>query len=144
MFQRAEEELINELKSTLPKDLAGQLSGFKTTQGFLFHLAALQRGQDPARKMHPDDQYNYNLLDIADWTCFPVYLILNAFLPVIEHNNAPVCKPGFFGNLNLNEDVLDPRQKFIQDKIVLFERLLPEFMFLTNLNYDRKSRERGK
>jgi hypothetical protein len=44
----------------------------------------------------------------------------------------------------LNEDVLDPREKFTQDKIVLFGHLLPEFMFLTNLNYDRECRERGK
>jgi hypothetical protein len=137
MFQRAEENLLKELESTLPRDLSGSFSGFKMVQGFLFNLAAIQRGQDPSRKMHPDDQYNYALFDIADWTCLPVYIILNAFLPVIQHNNAPVCKPGYFGKLNLNEDVLDPREKFIQDKIVLLERLIPELTFITNIKYDR-------
>ena len=135
MFQRAEEDLMNELKSIIPQDLVNKFTdpGYRSVQGFLYVAVAAQRGQNPGSKMHPTDPYNYALFDIADWTCLPVYIILDSFLPVIQPTGVPICKQGYFGKLNLREDVLSPREKFTQDKIVLLERLLPEFMFMANI-----------
>ena len=130
LFKRAEVELMEELRSTLPLELKSKIKGYEQIQGLLYMTTAVTRGQDPDRRTAPDDPYNYQLWDIADWTGLPVYIILISFMDVIEPGEVPVCKSGYFGMLNLKEDVLNPKEKFIQDKIVLLERLIPEFMFM--------------
>lgn len=104
--------------------------GYAEIQTLLFEATAKTRGVNTENRRLPGDPYNYNLWDIADWTCLPVYIILNKFLPVIQPESTPICKAGFFGTLNLTEDALYPDQKFTQDSIVLLEKLLPEFFFL--------------
>lgn len=130
LFKRAEIELMVNLQSTLPPDLMSRIKGYQEIQGLLYATIAMNRGKNNNDRGSPQDSYNYELFDIADWTGLPVYLMLNSFLDVVQPGQPPVCKPGCFGKLNLNEDVLSPREKFTQDKIVLFERVLPEFIFL--------------
>ncbi|TVY48092.1 hypothetical protein LOCC1_G002056 [Lachnellula occidentalis] len=130
LFKRAEDELVAELRSTLPPDLMNRIRGYEEIQGLLYTTTATARGKNTESRRSYDDPYNFQLWDIADWTCLSVYIILISFLPVIQRDHVPVCKPGYFGKLNLNEDVLYPGEKFTQDKIVLLERLLPEIMFL--------------
>ena len=137
-FQRSSVELMLELASTLPVEYANQLKSYDSVQGFLFQVVAIQRGVNPDARLRPRDHYNYRLFDIADWTCLPVYIMLNSFLDVIHPNQVPICKPGHFGRLNMTEEIVDPRQKFSQDQIVLFERLLPEFVFLSHMK-DRQT-----
>jgi hypothetical protein len=132
MLSRAEEDLMKELKSTLPAKIASRLEGYDMVQGILFQHVAGQRRQNLSRRIHPDDAYNYALFDIADWTCLHAYIILDSFLP-IWRIDAPVCKPGYFGKLNMKEEILNPREKFAQDKIVLLEMLLPELKFLSRI-----------
>ncbi|TVY78229.1 hypothetical protein LSUE1_G004193 [Lachnellula suecica] len=117
LFKRAEDELLVDLRSTLPPSLMGQMNG----------------GQDVESRRSPEDPYNYYLFDIADWTAHSVYLLLIAFMHIRQSGLGPVCQPGYFGELNLNEDVLYPGAKFIQDKIFLLERFLPELIFLMNV-----------
>lgn len=107
-----------------------QIHGYLEIQTILLAHAAAARGEDPGRRRSAGDPYNYQLWDVADWTCLNVYIILRTFLPVIQHGRVPVCKPGYFGKLNLNEDVLYPDEKTTQDEIVLLERFIPELMFL--------------
>ena len=131
MFQRAEEELEKELQSTLPPKLAKQLTGFEKIHGYLYMATAMDRGQDVDHKISPDHPYNYRLWDVADWTCHAVYINLASFLNVVKPGSSiPICKAGYFGKLNLTEDLLNPAEKFQQDEIVLLEHLLPELMFL--------------
>ncbi|TVY20665.1 hypothetical protein LARI1_G001186 [Lachnellula arida] len=133
LFKRAEDELLAELRSTLPPDLMNGIRGYWEIQGLLYITTATARGQDTESRRSIGDPYNYQLWDIADWTCLNVYIILKSFLPVIQRGRVPVCKPGYFGKLNLNEDVLYPGEKFTQDEIVLLERLIPELMFLRDV-----------
>ena len=107
-----------------------QISGYKEIQGLLYMTTAMTRRQDTENRLSRDDPYNYHLFEIADWTGLPVYIILISFLSVIQRGRVPVCKAGHFGKLNLSEDVLNPREKFTQDKIVLLEHIIPEFIFL--------------
>ncbi|TVY35480.1 hypothetical protein LSUB1_G004598 [Lachnellula subtilissima] len=137
LFKRAEDELVAELRSTLPPHLVNRIRGYYEIQGLLYMTTAKTRGQDPESRKSYDDPYNYQLWDIADWTCLNIYIILGSFLQVIQRGHVPVCKPGHFGKLNLNEDVLYPDEKFTQDKIVLLELLIPEFMFLLNVKDPR-------
>lgn len=130
LFKRAEEELLSNLRSTLPPDLMSQIQGYQEIQGLIYVTAATTRGMNPEFRRSPRDPYNYNLFDIADWTGLPVYIILDSFLDVIQPGSVPICKTGWFGTLNLNEDILDPEQKFTQDNIFLLERFIPEFIFL--------------
>ncbi|KAH8805514.1 hypothetical protein F5884DRAFT_448221 [Xylogone sp. PMI_703] len=135
IFQRSAQELLDELKLVIPDDLAEQFKGKEghILQKFMYIRAAQDRGLNHHDKICPDDPYNFHLFDIADWLCLPVYQILSSFLPVIQQSRIPICKPEFFGKLDLVEHALDPREKFNQDKIVLLERLLPEFMFYSRL-----------
>ncbi len=131
MFQRAEVELMEEL-SLLPPEYSDEFAQPGMLHNFLYISAAQQRGQNPFLKLHPQDSYNLNLFDVADWTCLPVYIILSSFLPVIKDRQSPICKAGYFGEIDMKGDMLNPRQKFAQDKIVLLERFVPELMFLSN------------
>jgi hypothetical protein len=90
---------------------------------------------DVERRIRPKDVYNFDLHDIADWTCLPVYTILDSFLPLIQSNSIPICTPGYLGSLNMTKDLLHPREKFQQDNIVLSERFLPKIKFLSHYEY---------
>ena len=122
------------LKSTLPNATMQQITGYEEIQGLLYVAVATIRRVDFEYRSRPGDLYNFQLFDIADWTCLPVYVILYSFLDAIEPGNVPICKAGYFGKLNLGEDLLTPEEKFTQDKIVLLERFIPEIIFLANMH----------
>lgn len=130
VFKRAEDELMAELQSTLPPNFRDQMRGYENIERLLHVNSALNMGLSVGSLRSAGDPYNYELWELADWTGLNVYISLKSFLPVIQNDSVPICKPGYFGELNLNEDILNPAQKFTQDQIVLLERLLPEFMFL--------------
>lgn len=96
-------------------------------------MAAANKNQDLRYKELPTDPYNFDTFEIADWTCFPVYQILETFLETVQ-NNVNFGGSGHHGMLNLKEDDLrDARKKYILDTIVLLERLMPEFDILANI-----------
>jgi hypothetical protein len=78
---------------------------------------------------------NIDLKDVVEFTCFPTYIILSAFLPVIQESSVLVIKPGFYEEVDLLGQPLSWRAMFNQDKIVLLE-LLPEYYLLNKIRND--------
>jgi hypothetical protein len=55
LFKRAEDELLVELRSTLPPNLMSQIRKYEQIQGFLFVTIAMTRGKDTERRMSHGD-----------------------------------------------------------------------------------------
>ncbi|CAG8981259.1 hypothetical protein HYALB_00003857 [Hymenoscyphus albidus] len=140
-FKRAEEELFADLRSILPRDIMAEIKGYPQIQNLLFTATAMTRGLHPDCRRSPDDPYNYDLDEIADWTALPVYLLLWTYLQVIQRRGhiVPICKPEHRGTLNLNGDHPNPEEKYKQDKIFLCEHFIPEVLHLRNIKGYYKS-----
>jgi hypothetical protein len=126
MLQRAEIKLL----ASLPEKL--NLNNYEKIGLLLQSVVAVTRGVDPNFRQQRGDVINMELIDIADFICLPVYIILSSFLDVLDGSTVPVMKPGFFGEVDLSGAQLSWRAMFNQDKIVLLE-LLPEFCILNRL-----------
>lgn len=125
-LQRAETELLKSLPNRFG------LSNYHKVAGLLNMAVAITRGVDSSFRQQEGDVINMELKDIADFTCLPVYIILNSFLPVLDGQHVPIMKPGFFGKVDLTGRRLSWREKFNQDKIVLLE-FLPDLCLLEKL-----------
>lgn len=128
---------MTELQSITPEDMKSQWKDPHMIQKYLYTFAAIQRGQDPSAKLLAGDPYNYLLFDIADWTCFYIWGMVQSFLTVVKPQGVPICTPGFYGQVSWSEEPMNPRKKFEQDKIILLERLLPEYVVLARTHDPR-------
>lgn len=98
--------------------MAAQLAGIS------FHPPLLQPGGLP---------YNEKLANIAEFAFFPIGVLLQSFLAVIQNDNIPVYKPGYYGNYNAKADrfKMSVIEKFNEDKILLLE-LFSEYCIVAN------------
>lgn len=125
-LQRTETELLE----SIPKKF--KVTTYDQIQGIIYLAIADSRGEDPSARQQADDVINMKLKDVADFTCLPVYIILDSFLPVLEDGVVPVLKPGFFGEIDRSGRQLSWRQRFNQHKIALLD-LLPDFCLVNTL-----------
>ena len=112
--------------SALPEFESAQ----KLIQFFMFFISIL-RGVDPRHKERPDDWFNYEVADVAQWLYLPTFILLDGFCDVIQPRQMPLMKPGFFGTYDPKADrkAMSLRQMLAEDKIILLEAL-PEFCLL--------------
>jgi len=80
------------------------------------------------QQQEEEGNYNYRMFEIADWVCMPVYLLLKAYGKEVKD------KVGCYGDLFLSKSKIEPCKKHTQDKIVLYQHLLPEFE-VSDLSY---------
>jgi hypothetical protein len=66
LFRRAEEDLMTELRSTLPPNLVGKIRGYQQVHDLLYLAVAMTRGVNANDRRLQGDPYNYRLFDIAD------------------------------------------------------------------------------
>ena len=105
-------------------------SAQKLIQFFMLFISIL-RGINPRRKERPDDWFNYEVADVAQWLYLPTFILLDGFCDVIQPRQMPLMKPGFFGTYDPKADrkAMSLRQMLAEDKIILLEAL-PEFCLL--------------
>ena len=105
-------------------------SAQKLIQFFMLFISIL-RGVNPRRKERPDDWFNYEVADVAQWLYLPTFILLDGFCDVIQPRQMPLMKPGFFGTYDPKADrkAMSLRQMLAEDKIILLEAL-PEFCLL--------------
>ena len=105
-------------------------SAQKLIQFFMVFISIL-RGVDPLRKELPDDWFNYEVADVAQWLYLPTFILLDSFCDVIQPRQMPLMKPGFFGTYDPKADrkTMSLRQMLAEDKIIIMEAL-PEFCLL--------------
>ena len=105
-------------------------SAQKLIQFFMLFISIL-RGVNPRHKERPDDWFNYEVADVAQWLYLPTFILLDGFCDVIQPRQMPLMKPGFFGTYDPKADrkAMSLRQMLAEDKIILLEAL-PEFCLL--------------
>ena len=105
-------------------------SAQKLIQFFMLFISIL-RGVNPRHKQRPDDWFNYEVADVAQWLYLPTFILLDGFCDVIQPRQMPLMKPGFFGTYDPKADrkAMTLRQMLAEDKIILLEAL-PEFCLL--------------
>ncbi|PNP37737.1 hypothetical protein TGAMA5MH_10356 [Trichoderma gamsii] len=85
-----------------------------------------------------EDNFNYDLYDIADEVYMNVFRILNSFAGTLVQSDIPIYNDGTFGNYDpaSNRDLKSGWQKFTEDEILLLEfftelitvaRLIPDY-----------------
>ncbi len=105
-------------------------SAQKLIQFFMLFISIL-RGVNLRHKERPDDWFNYEVADVAQWLYLPTFILLDGFCDVIQPRQMPLMKPGFFGTYDAKADrkAMSLRQMLAEDKIILLEAL-PEFCLL--------------
>ncbi|KAK0508380.1 hypothetical protein JMJ35_009464 [Cladonia borealis] len=105
-------------------------SAQKLIQFFMLFISIL-RGVNPRHREQPDDWFNYEVADVAQWLYLPTFILLDGFCDVIQPRQMPLMKPGFFGIYDPKADrkAMSLRQMLAEDKIILLEAL-PEFCLL--------------
>ena len=105
-------------------------SAQKLIQFFMLFISIL-RGVNPRHKQRPDDWFNYEVADVAQWLYLPTFILLDGFCDVIQPRQMPLMKPGFFGTYDpkAGRKAMSLRQMLAEDKIILLEAL-PEFCLL--------------
>ncbi|PWY91650.1 hypothetical protein BO94DRAFT_555459 [Aspergillus sclerotioniger CBS 115572] len=75
--------------------------------------------------------YNKHMADIADYCYVPIMALLDSFADVLQDNEQPVFKKGYFGTYDPKADRerMSVGQKFNEDKII-FLSILPEFCMI--------------
>ena len=100
----------------------------------MYRTACILRGENPRLRQSPGDPYNMALADISEWCYLNTHVLLDSFCDVVKPGSIPSYKRGYFGVYDPGQDrsKKSPREKFIEDKIVLLQAL-PDFAFLGEL-----------
>ncbi|KAI4155207.1 MAG: hypothetical protein LQ340_001140 [Diploschistes diacapsis] len=85
-------------------------------------------GEEESAREQPDDEMNFRMYDAAETLFVPTYMLLEAFMRVVEPGHAPIMKPGYFGTYDATSDRSrkNAREKFKEDKAMLCG-ILPDF-----------------
>ncbi|KAJ5779690.1 hypothetical protein N7457_007410 [Penicillium paradoxum] len=97
-------------------------------QNIVYNLAVYNRGISAAPSPEVGLPYNKNMADIAEFCYVPTKVLLESFADVLQVNQLPVFKKGYFGTYNPKADRerMSLGQKFNEDKMILLS-ILPEF-----------------
>ena len=107
-------------------------SSYEDMQSLFYSAQCHHRGVDPLQRNSPDDPFPFEVYDLAEDTCLPAYIIMEALSHVVSPGYVPMYKPGHFGVLDTQTpwDRMSPREKFQHDKILLLE-LFPDLVLLS-------------
>lgn len=86
----------------------------------------LLRGQPMAEKSQPDDPYNMNLAEVAEWSYVGMSMMLAAFCQILEPREAPPAyNPRRFGQADPKADhtTMNARERFNEDRRIVLEEL---------------------
>uniref|UniRef100_A0A093V3L9 Acetyl-CoA hydrolase n=1 Tax=Talaromyces marneffei PM1 TaxID=1077442 RepID=A0A093V3L9_TALMA len=122
-------QLTRDLVEEVEADWRTSLTGKRDhVQNIVYNLAVSTRGISAAPSIEIGLPYNKNMADIADWCYLPTKVLLESFANVLQDNNQPVFKNGYFGSYNpaADRERMSLSQKFNEDKIILLS-ILPEF-----------------
>ena len=98
-----------------------------------YYLAACMAcNEEESAKEQTDDEMNFRMYEVSSAFFLPTYLILEAFLRVIQPGSMPIMKPGFFGTYDPASDRSNKsaQEKFREDKAMLCG-ILPDFYIAT-------------
>ncbi|TLD03393.1 uncharacterized protein PgNI_12321 [Pyricularia grisea] len=129
-------QLARDLVQDVLEDLQHQFPvGGVGLQQLVVSVAAQRAGISlhPSLSQQGGLPYNEELADIAEFAFFPTGVLLQSFLAVLQNDNIPVYKPGYYGSYNAKADrpKMSVVEKFNEDKILLLE-LLPEYCVVAN------------
>ncbi|KAF5854780.1 hypothetical protein ETB97_011711, partial [Aspergillus alliaceus] len=125
-------QLARDLVQEVVDDWAtSTLSPDENLQDLVFKAACITRGILPTPSAEIGLPYNKDMADVAEWCYLPTCVILESFTHVLQDNELPVFKKGFFGiyDPKANREGMSLGQKFNEDKILLLQ-LLPEFCMI--------------
>lgn len=89
-----------------------------------FHYHCLLKGDEENEiYLSEEDNFNYDLYEIADEVYMNVFRTLHSFAGTLVQSDVPIYKDGTYGNYDpaSNRDLKSGRQKFTEDKILLLE-----------------------
>ncbi|KAI9713960.1 MAG: hypothetical protein M1820_000690 [Bogoriella megaspora] len=127
-------QLIDEVLQAWPDE---DLKKDQSLQNLMCMTASAFRGKDWFDKPDPTIPFNIEMGDVADWCYFPTSVLLASFRGVLNDNDTPVFRKGYFGiyDANARRERMSASQRFHEDKIILLE-LLPEFAFMQRIKVD--------
>lgn len=87
--------------------------------------------EDPEHREQPGDDMNFRMYDVADTVMWPTHQFLHDFSDLVDRNHISSDNPAFYGTYDpsSNRATKSPREKFLEDRIVLLETL-PQFALL--------------
>lgn len=81
--------------------------------------------------------YNIQMADVADWCYMAPYILLLSLKDVLQPQQLPVFKKGYFGHYNqkASRDRMTASERFDEDELILLE-LLPEFAMIQQFDIE--------
>ena len=108
------------------------MTSYEDMQSLFYGAQCHHRGVDPSHRDAPEDPFLFEVYDLAEDTCLPAYIIMEALSHVLSPGHVPMYKPGHFGVLDTQTPWvrMRPREKFQHDKLLLLE-LFPDLVLLS-------------
>ncbi|KAH6675354.1 AAA domain-containing protein [Plectosphaerella plurivora] len=122
------EDVYNELPSYIPVD------GLSLQE--LVLVTASKATNIPIQPSRANGlPFNEKLAPIVDFAFLTTGVLLNSFLDILDDDEIPVYKSGFYGTYNAKADrsKMSAAEKFNEDKILMLE-LLPEYAMIAIFN----------
>ena len=115
-------------------------SDYESMMHIFYSAQSLHLGHDPSSKQRPEDPFNFDVYDLAEEIMLPTYIVVESLSRVIEPDDLPVYKPGFFGTRDTKRGWTQKsaREKFHDDQLVLLEAF-PDLMLLTMITSSKST-----
>ncbi|KAF2472334.1 uncharacterized protein BDR25DRAFT_312893 [Lindgomyces ingoldianus] len=127
-------QMAQELEEQFLKDHPSQQDTVRARTVF-FGAQCFLQGQDPATCARQSDPINLSLYGLVETSLLGSHALLDAFKDVIQDNQLPLYKPGFFGVYDPTKDrrKMSGPEKFDEDKVLLLE-VLSDIVFFDYAN----------
>ncbi|KAE8354727.1 hypothetical protein BDV28DRAFT_130402 [Aspergillus coremiiformis] len=102
-----------------------QVGGPEEMLKMMYLALCMEKGEDHTFQERLGDDMNFRMWEASSAIFLPAYLLLEAFVRIIDSRHIPVYKPGFYGQYDPASDRTkkNAREKFQEDKIILTEDL---------------------
>ncbi|KAE8328064.1 hypothetical protein BDV39DRAFT_204465 [Aspergillus sergii] len=107
------------------KPLFDQFGGPKQMLTVSYLALCSEKGEDPVPREHNGDGMNFRIWEVSSGIFWPVYQVLQSFVPMVDAQHIPQYKPEFYGQYDSTSDRTKKiaLEKFAEDKIILTEHL---------------------
>ena len=111
---------------SMEQDLLHQFpdkSDYESIMHIFYGAQCIQDGIDPSSKQRPEDQFNFEVYDLAEEVMLPTFIVVESLQRVITPNQLPLYKPGHLGTRDTTTAWTEKsdREKFRDDQLVLME-----------------------
>ena len=111
---------------SMEQDLLHQFpdkSDYESIMHIFYGAQCIQHGIDPSSKQRPEDQFNFEVYDLAEEVMLPTFIVIESLQRVITPNQLPLYKSGHFGTRDTTTAWTEKsdREKFRDDQLVLME-----------------------